>query len=306
MIETEKDKAIVTRSPKRQDLKLWLRSQDGFKLTIDGDWDFNDAVIFTNGREKTEIEQVEVLRKRSFNRHQNWLNAGKELKDWGDGPFHMGNPIVMATWLCGKAGVKTILFADFKPEINKDYQKNLFRKVMRKLVSEFQLDLKYTDLRSQLFKEIGATKVETEEKSSTRNVELPSKKSAFENHPFESEMATIKYNSEAVGPSVSYGSKRFTATDVVPTDPARIPERNLFILNPNDSSTLKKAIKTGKGLYLVNEDIDLSGSMLFRTFYAFAVGEKKVRTEGILGKVSDSEREFMEAAASNNSDITHV
>lgn len=319
MIQTNKKRAIVAERPIRDDLKLWLSGQDAFKIAIAEkdysvlDRTVSDAIIFLRGREKTDVDQVETLNLGISNRHRNWHNAGKPLKDWSDGTFHMGDPLIMATWLCGKAGVEEILFAELKPEsrVQTDYNKRAWKDVMERLMSEFGIEMFYTDLRSQMFKEIGAQKMEGfMEEPEPRNVQLPTRESPFEYRRVTDYNPTVKYREDAIGPTVIHGGERFTATDLIPSDTSRLPEPNLFILRPDHKLSLKKAIGTGKDLYLLNEDVakELTGqsSVLVRTALAFAIGEESVHTEGIIDRVSDSEQEYLQGMAKNNENISHA
>lgn len=317
MIETDKNRVIVTERPIREDLKLWLSAQDDFKLTIADDQEpagppVNDAVILLGGRRQTDVEQVEVLKTGSANRHRNWYNAGKDLRDWSNGNFHMGDPLIMATWLSGKAGASEILFAEVKPEdrIDMKYNKKRWRDVMGKLVSEFGVELYYTDLRSQLLKEVGGEKMENfMEEPEVANIELPSRDSPFANRE-SGRKTVIKHENGAVGPTVIHGSEWMTATDVIPNDASRIPQSSLFILRPDDNELLKKAIATGKDVYLINEEISEEltnqSSVLTQTVISFVMGGEEVKTNGIIGRVSDSEKEFLEGIAKNNENLTHV
>lgn len=319
MIETEKDKAIVTYKPQKENLRYWLDSKDWFLLTVEkSEWEINDAVIFTDGRKKTEIEQVEVLRSRMHNQHQNWANAGKSLKQWSNGPFHAGNPLIMATWLLSKAGVSEILFAEVKAEdtIDHDFERKTFRKLMKKLKSEFEIEIKYNNKESQLFGSSGGTYVPPKNLEEVDPIEIPKEENIFESFSPESHKKTvIKYKGGSVGPTVVFqgesSSYRFTSTDLIPNDISRIPEPNLFILNPDEN--LKKAVtvtNNEKGLYLVNEDVEESvlqaeQSVYMKTFLSFAVGELPVRTQGVISRVGEDERQKMKAIAKGK-DITHV
>lgn len=325
MIETDKDTAIVTHYPEKESLRYWMGTkEEPFKLTIEGNWwEVNDAAIFIENRRKNNVDQTEVLRSRTANKHQNWYNAGKKLKDWGEGIFHAGNSIIMATWLLGKAGVSEIIFAEVRAEetIERKYEENIFQDIMKKIVSEFDIELKHTDKSSQLFYDCGSKPVSgTLDLSRIEPVEIPNRETAFENNVTKilpNRQTVIKPNPQGVGPTVMLNgegeSPRFTSTDLIPNTVSLLPERNVFILNPEEVSLRKLVRVTGneKGIYLINDkiknqDISADESVYMKTFVTFAVGERPVKTKNILNRVTEEEKAAMKGMAKKYSGITHV
>lgn len=238
------NKAIVTQDLFDERIETWLKSQNAYKIGIRGGSSALDVAITEGGKKQTEAKTQKVLRRSQYNRQQGWLKSGKPLEDW-NGNFHLGNPIIMATWLAGKESASEVIFADVLPEkeVGQKHEKNQFREVMRQLREEFRLDFFYTNFRSQIFKDIGAEEFNPSFKSEIPEpISLPSCNAFSYGKSIEGSNIRVKNKSAIAGAVVKTENKTYTATSVVPENPNRLEGQGLILLKPEDRMELRKAL----------------------------------------------------------------
>jgi hypothetical protein len=250
------NKAIVTQDLFDERVETWLEDQNAYKIGIREDSSALDVLIVEEDKKTVEANSQKVLRKSQYNKQQSWIKSGRALKNWSEtNSFHLGNPVVMATWLAGKQGASEIAFANVLPEKETDakYEVNQFRDVMRQLRDEFGLEYFFTDGRAQLFKDIGAKEYDPLSASSNERepIRLPSLYPIFSyGKKFAGNQVSVRSESGVVGAVVEAGGKTYTATSQVPETRSRIKGGRLILLS-KEPIELKKTL----GLYANEKQI---------------------------------------------------
>lgn len=337
MIQTNKDHAIVAKNLTNPTIIQWLAEQNAHKVSIGQTHGIEyDTVIARHPVETTG--NLMILRDGDFNRQHSWFKAGKPLREWDSGPFHMNNEVIMATWLCGKAGIEGITFLGFRAEdtIDSEFDRRQFREVMTQLIEEFDIGVRYTTSDSQLFQELGATEFNPEnplleEDEEPKPVELPKMEDIFANQHLGVHARTgsvLRVSSDDMfGADVTIERDgkspiSFAVTEIVPEDVSYIDQNRLFLTNPAKSENVSRAVElfgNKYGIYLMNSntklqihgikrehDID-NISLPTTALLAFAMGGDfdEMQTRGVIENVGRKERQLLRGIAKNEN-ITHV
>lgn len=252
-------KTIVTQDLSDERIEAWLRSETGQKIGIRGGSSELDVATFEKSKQRTLANRQVVLRRKAFNAQQSWLKSGKPLSEWkGEEPFHLLNPIITATWLAGKNGSTEVVFADVlaEKEVEKDFESNLFRSVMKKLQNEFGLKYKYSNLNSQLFRDIGAESFDPNFGKAKPAPLSFSPIDVFGPQKGPSGSGAKVEDSSKTGALAHFENKTLVATASVPENPARIEKRDgIILLEPEDPGLIKDAVArhgASEELYLVS------------------------------------------------------
>lgn len=327
MIETDKEEAIIASGVWKPQIKDWINSkEEAFRVCLGEPSEdiFYDLVVAKNRHTDLNGARLEVMKESKFNRQQSWYKAGKPLEDWGDGAFHLGNLVVMATWLCGKVGVGGITFLDFPAEKFADskYKRRTFRSVMKRLIEEFGLGVRYTDASSQLFRELGAEQFNPATKQKTRlpETDMPKTSPIFLNKTLGTNVSgETRLRIESKGGEVlaEVGSKEFCVFED-PKETGRLERSGRAILtDPADSDALAKALQLFSNKYetyvfseevweqieKLKADFEINYELSTGTvaFLGFAIGEhfNYIETEGVLPAAKKEEAKLLKALAKN-------
>ena len=322
--------AFITRKLTNQTIIDWLTDQSGLKVTIgkpltdDIDW---DLAVVDDKKEGKGLNQIEVLRPKNFNRQQSWYQSGKPLKEWNDGPFHYGNKIVMATWLCGQKSVDGITFLDVSPEevISSSFQKRSFRSVMRSLIEEFGFGLRYT-AESQLFSELGAAKFDISTSNvSVDPIDLPYAETLTDNYFGDKKIGSqkrIQLRNDEASVKAYIDDKVYECVSFISKQNRDQNSTKFLLMEPNKKDYFRMSIENGVNrheIYILSHQVRLKLASLkdqfgvdnyssyVRGFLAFGIGTRfsSIQTKDIYDQIGHSQSKLVKAV-SKNENITHV
>lgn len=322
------DAAYITHGLSNETIVNWLAKQDGLKVTVGppqtSDIQFDLAILEEPGGGASETE---IIHRGNFNRQQSYYTAGKPLREWDNGPFHLGNKLVMAAWICGKRGIDGLTFLDVRAEdlTDSNYQRRMFRGVMKRLIEEFGYGVQYTNASSNLFRELGAIQIDLEPDAAIdpEPVELPHVVNVFENEHGDKCDGTGE--EVIIWPRESYvevrvGTDDYRCVSFIP-DESSSP-RKFVLMEPQKDEFLRRSMRRGLNhheIYLLSGEAQLEMSGLkrdfglrnlspgVRAFLAFAMGTrfKYLKTEGMIDDLGRDQRRLVRAV-SKNENIQHV
>lgn len=322
------DKAYITHNLSNDTIVNWLENKEGFKVTIGPpktqDIDFDLAILEESG---DGAREVEVISRKDFNRQQSYYTAGKDLREWSDGPFHLGNKLVMAAWICGNRGADGITFLDVRAEnlIDSDYQRRMFRGVMKRLIEEYGYGVQYTNANSPLFSELGASQIDLEPDAAIDppSVDLPYVSEVFDNE--HGDKCEGKGEEVVVWPEDSYvevivGTDYYRCVSFIPDESSR--PRKYVLMEPQRDEFFRRSMRRGLNrheIYLLSGEAQLEMSGLkrefgipnlspgVRAFLTFGMGTrfKYLKTEGMIETLDRDERRLVRAV-SKNENIQHL
>lgn len=322
------ESAYITHGLSNKTIVNWLSDQDGFKITVEPpntrDIKFDLAILENPGG---GAEETQVIRRGNFNRQQSYYTAGKSLREWNDGPFHLGNKLVMAAWICGKRGIDGITFLDMRAEdlIDSDYDRRMFRGVMKRLIEEFGYGVRYTNSSSDLFRELGGTQIELKPDAGLdpKPVELPHVGNVFANKHGDrcegkgEEVVIWRPEGNYVGARV--GTKDYRCVSFIPEEDCR--SHKYVLMEPQRDEFFRRSMRRGLNyheIYLLSKKarLEMSGlkrefdvqnlSPEVRAFLAFGMGTrfKYLKTESMIDDLDRKQRRLVRAV-SKNENIHH-
>lgn len=323
MIETNKERAVAAKNVQNPKIEEWLKSQD-------------DAFLISLGRPSSGVDYDlritdEDIHK-NFNQQQEWFKSGKPLGLWEEGPFHLGNKIVMATWICGKAGIEGITFLDVAAEelVESKYEKRSFQSVMKRLIEEFDVGVRYTANNSALFHGLGAKEfdIQSSQDLNARSVQLPKTENLFDNRHITAEMEDqeiINIFPQELGGAravMKSSGMAFMFTERPSERMANMSSGRVVLTDPALSEEVVRAVRlfgNHHEIYLLSGEVKLEISGLLRkfdcerltvgstAFLAFAIGHdfQYIKTNGVMGQADKEEQRLLQAV-SQNENIKHV
>jgi len=324
------EEAIITKDLSNPTIVKWAKEQNAFLVSIGApDSNLNPDLVVAKSREEARGNDFKLLRESQFNRQQSWWKAGNKLRKWdGSGAFHLGNLLVMATWICGKRGTEGITFLNFPAEsaIGSEYDRRTFRDVMKTLIEEFGFGVRYTDPQSNLFAQLGAEHIDPNpQPEPPDSIELPKTQKLFDNKnlsvPSRSSTITIQPDPFGAIARVS-GAEEYIVTERVSERHAEADSSNLLLTYPANETTVKRAVQLCEGhhnihllayetknrIYGLKREHGLDNLSLPTTaFLCFAIGHdpEYLKTENVIQDLNRKERRFMRGL-SKGENIEHV
>lgn len=316
-------RAVAVKGNLNPQVAGWLQEQDEATVISLGEPEDENVefdLIISPDRLKNRSIPLARLEEKKFNRQQSWFKSGKPLREWSDGPFHMGNMIVMATWMCGMEDYDMITFLNVEAEelVESKYQRRSFRSVMKRLIEEFHIGVRYTAKNSQLFNELGAEQFHPVDldNGDVKTVELPEVDDLFENKYLATNISgsdTLTISSrktQEASVTLSGGGvsdKSFVVTPFVTEKVSNEPEGRLVLTDPTAKAAVARAVKLCENhheIYILSGEVRweiegiktdfgishrLSPSVI--ATLAFAMGEDfdYIKTEGVIDQCSKEE-----------------
>ena len=327
----DSEEAIITKNLSNPTIVKWAKDQDSFLISIGAPVaNLNPDLVVATNRNEARGNDFKLLRQNQFNRQQSWYKAGNKLREWdGSGPFHLGNLLVMATWICGKRGFEGITFLNFSAEsaIGSEYDRRTFRDVMKTLIEEFGFGVRYTDPQSNLFAQLGATQIEPDpQPEPPESIEIPKTQKLFDNQNFSAppKETSVKIQSGPLGviAKLMETGKEYIVTERVSEAHAGANPSNLLLTYPANEAAVKRAVELCEGrhdihllayetknrIYGLKRERGLENISLQATaFLSFAIGHdpEYLKTEGIIENLNRKERRFIRGL-SKGENIEHV
>ena len=323
------ESAYITHGLSNETIVNWLSDSEGLKITIGPpktrNIEFDLAILEEPGGGASEVK---VIRRGNFNRQQSYYTAGKGLREWSDGPFHLGNKLVMAAWICGKRGIDGLTFLDVRAEnlADSDYERRMFRGVMKRLIEEFGYGVRYTNASSNLFRELGGTQIDLEPDAALdpEPVELPHVANVFDNEHGDrcegkgEEVVIWRPKGNYVG--VRVGTKDYRCVSFIPEEVSS--PRKYVLMEPQRDEFFRRSMRRGLNyheIYLLSGEVQLQMSGLkrefgvqnlspgVRAFLAFGMGTrfKYLKTEAIIEDLDRKQRRLVRAV-SKDENIQHI
>ena len=325
------EEAIITKDLSNPTIVKWAKEQNAFLVSIGApDSNLNPDFVVAKSREEARGNKFKLLRENQFNRQQSWWKSGNKLRDWdGSGAFHLGNLLVMATWICGKRGTEGITFLNFSAEsaIGSEYDRRTFRDVMKTLIEEFGFGVRYTDPQSNLFAQLGAEHIDPDpQPEPPDSIELPRAQKLFDNRNYSAPPKTesVKIQSGPLGviAKLMDSGKEYIVTERVSKAHAQADPSNLLLPYPANETTVKRAVELCEGLhdihllayetknriYGLKRERGLDNLSLPATaFLCFAIGHdpEYLKTENVIQDLNRKERRFVRGL-SKGENIEHV
>ena len=327
----DSEEAIITKDLSNPTIVKWAKDQNAFLISLGAPSpDLNPDLVVARGRNQVKGNEFKLLRQSQFNRQQSWYKAGNKLREWdGSGPFHLGNLLVMATWICGKKGVEGITFLNFSAEsaIGSEYDRRTFRDVMKTLIEEFGFGVRYTDPQSNLFAQLGATHIDPDpHPEPLESIAIPKAQSLFENRNFSAppQNSSVKIQCGSLGAIARLmgTGEEYIVTGRVSEAHAQADPSNLLLTSPTKETAVKRAVELCEGhhdihlladetknrIYGLKREHGLENISLPATaFLSFAIGHipEYLKTEGIIENLNRKERRLIRGL-SKGENIEHV
>ena len=331
MVSNDGERAIITKNLSNPTIVKWANKQNAFLVSIGPpDSKLNPDLVVARDRKEVKGNNLELLRESQFNRQQSWWKAGNKLREWdGSDPFHLGNLLVMATWICGKKGFEGITFLNFAAEsaIGSEYDRRMFRDVMKTLIEEFGFGVRYTDPQSNLFAQLGAERVEPDpQPEAPDSIEIPKTQKLFDNKnlsaPSRGTSVTIESSPLGVIAKLMDIGEEYIVTERVSEAHAETNPSNLLLTYPAKEITVKRAVELCEGrhdihllayetknrIYGLKREHEIENiSLLTTAFLSFAIGYdfEYLKTEGIIEDLNRKERRLIRGL-SKGENIDHV
>lgn len=324
--------AIITNDLRNPTIAEWAKNQDAYLVSLGAPPEgLNPDLVIAEDREEAKGNEFELLRHSQFNRQQSWYKAGKPLQEWnGSGPFHLGNSLVMATWICGNRGAEGITFLNFDAEdvVTAEHDRRQFRDVMKKLIEEFKFGVRYTSPHSNLFAQLDATQFEPDpdpEPENVHSIDLPRSSELCSNE--HSTIPTtggieVRQGGRYGAVGVAGGSTEIIVTEHVPESLSTADPSKLLLTYPAKEETVVRAVEfcenrhdihlldhsTKLEIYGLEREQGIENMSLSTTaVLVFAIGGnyEYIKTKGILENVGRKERTLLRGLA-KGSHITHA
>ena len=320
MKQTDKKRAIVAKNVWNKQFADWINSQDAFRISLgppDENVDYD--LIISESEIPDRSAPLEKLSAEKYNRQRSWHKSGKRLSEWSGSPFHLGNEIIMATWICGKRGIEAITFFDLAAEetVSSRNDRSVFRSAMQQLVNEFDVAIRYTKENSQLFSLVGKpTQIASDEDEEIDPTPMPSADSLFANRHVrvrikEGEILNVSRCQEGASVEVSGGRVSAKNFIVVQSVPKTVKGSRIVLADENES---KKAIRlhgNEKEIYLLSDKVRSNLSRLESEFevarlsvsavaflsFAMANDFEYIKTTGIVGGAPKNEARLLRSIA---------
>lgn len=331
MVSSDGERAIITKNLSNPTIVKWANKQNAFLISIGPpDSKLNPDLVVARNRKGVKGNDFELLRESQFNRQQSWWKGGNKLRKWdGSGPFHLGNLLVMATWICGKKGFEGITFLNFSAEsaIGSEYDRRMFRNVMKTLIEEFGFGVRYTDPQSNLFAQLGATRIDPDpQPEPPDSIEIPKTQKLFDNKnlspPPRGTSVTIEFSPLGVIAKLMDIGEEYIVTERVSEAHAEANPSNLLLTYPAKEITVKRAVDLCEGLhdihllayetknriYGLKREHGLENISLPTTaFLSFAIGYdfEYLKTKNMIQDLNRKERRFARGI-SKGENIDHV
>jgi len=326
------EEAIITKDLRNPTIAEWAKNQDAYLVSLGAPPEgLNPDLVIAEDREEARGNNFELLRHNQFNRQQSWYKAGKPLREWdGSGPFHLGNPLVMATWICGKRRAEGITFLNFDAEdvVTAEHDRRQFRDVMKKLIEEFKFGVRYTSPHSNLFAQLDATQFEPEPDPEPENVHSidPPRASELCSNEHSTLPTTggieVWRDQEYGALGVADGGTEIIVTEHAPESLSTAQSSKLLLTYPAKKETVVRAVRfcenrhdihlldhsTKLEIYGLQKEHDIQNVSLPTTaVLAFAIGGdyEYIETKAILENVDRKERTLLRGLAKGTR-ITHA
>lgn len=320
-------RAIAAKNVWNSQFADWINDQDATAISL-GEPDGNVEYDIAISREKAFQRRgasVSMLRESKFNQQRRWLKSGNNLADWSDGPFHLGNEIVMAAWMCGESGYEAITFFDVAAEdfVSSRNDRRLFIKAMKKIVEEFEIAIRYTDTNSSLFPLVGRPETVGNEDTAVDPTPIPDASKLFANRHSkvritEGEILSVE-NGTVVISGGNVAEKRF---EVCKTARENVSASRIVIPSMSKQKAITETVRlhgNDKEIYIFSNEVfdhikrlkvkfgaqDLSPTALGMLGFAIGSSFDYIKTSGALEEASANEARLLRSIAKGKN-IRHV